>query len=46
MKAIEMNKKTDWSETLLSLGLNEREKEEVCNYKKSLLQEKKFFEKY
>ena len=36
----------DWSETLLSLGLNDREKDEINKHKPDLLNEKRYFEKF
>ena len=46
-KAIDQNNEAnfDWSETLSSLGLNEREKDEINKHKQDLLQEKRYFEK-
>ena len=35
----------EWTEALLSLGLNDREKEEINMHKTDLFQEKKYFEK-
>lgn len=36
----------DWSEALSSLGLNDREKDEINKHKPDLLNEKRYFEKF